>query len=589
MTGRLRGNAAPAAVLLLVLVGFALRWRGVGWGLPHQTYRDGMVISTQVDLLRSGAEDPGRHEFWGYYPHLLSRIVALLPGATTQPKDEPLPLAQHLARASEPWLWARKVSVLLSLLAIPGAYWIARRFVEAPWAVFAGALVAFSMLHLSFAQQEKPHGPVSGTVAVAIAAALWLRRSPGWGSFALAALAAVVAACTLQNGAAAWLAFEAACFLAFLEARSRGRVPVFLTRVGAFATLAALAAAVVFFYPFHFDRFHEEAVGKSAVSLGGHPLMLDKLDFVGARNMLVTLYLYEPVLLALALAAGVVYAARRARRVAVDRDRKADFLVVAAFAVPYGFVLCLYHDAFDRFLMPLLPVLAALAAYGASAIAARLRAPAIRAALAGALLVEPAAASWKLAEVRAEPDTQARVARWIQDNARPEDRIFVLPYVDLPLFYASASRIDEDGDTADIEESPVLTWMAYQARLSPACKQGPAFALIPPGPVKRELEELGDDPLAALERRGADYVVIQAFGERYRYKVLLKLLEDLRSRAERVFVASPRTDERESGRVWIRERMTFLQVPTWIRIFGTRSVGTTLEVYRMPRRAEVER
>jgi hypothetical protein len=31
--------------------------------------------------------------------------------------------------------------------------------------------------------------------------------------------------------------------------------------------------------------------------------------------------------------------------------------------------------------------------------------------------------------------------------------------------------------------------------------------------------------------------------------------------------------------------MRFAQVPTWIRIFGIRSVGTTLEVYRLPEAA----
>jgi hypothetical protein len=100
---------------------------------------------------------------------------------------------------------------------------------------------------------------------------------------------------------------------------------------------------------------------------------------------------------------------------------------------------------------------------------------------------------------------------------------------------------------------------------------------------KQEFAELGDAPLDGIRARGADYVVIQAFGERYRYKVLLRLLEELREKAERVFVAAPRADGEESGRVWIREKMTLNQVPTWLRVFQDRSMGTVLEIYRVPK------
>ena len=50
-----------------------------------------------------------------------------------------------------------------------------------------------------------------------------------------------------------------------------------------------------------------------------------------------------------------------------------------------------------------------------------------------------------------------------------------------------------------------------------------------------------------------------------------------------MFVASPREGDEESGRVWIREKMTLNQVPTWIRVFTDRSTGTVLEIYRVPK------
>ena len=559
-------GVAFAAVLLVVLAALGLRWRGIGWGLPHQTYRDGMVVSTQVDLLRAGAEDPGANEFWGYYPHLLSRLVDLASGDWDQPVNEPLALDAHLERASEPWLTAREVSVVLSLLAVAGAYLVARRFLGFGWSLFAAALVATSAFHLSFAQQEKPHGPISGTVVLAVLTAVWWRRRPSVATSLAAIGGAALAVITLQSGAAALPALATAWLLRWRDGKRQLAWNIPLAAV-------VLALAVRVFYPFHFDAHVEAPVVKEGVSLGGHPLDLQKFHFGGAKNMAVTLYLFEPVLVVLALAGLVAFAVRRWKRVERDAEARRDLWVMGAFFVPYSFALCAYEDAFDRFLMPLVPFLAALAAYGAAAIASSWsRTAAV--AFGALLLAVPAAAACRMGSVRAHPDTATRVATWIREHARPDERIYVFPYVDLPLFYSSAAVAELGG-----EDDLVLTWMAYQAKLDPATKLGDAFTVIPPGRGKDEIADLGKDPLGRLRERGARYVVIQAFGERYRQKVLVKLREQLQAGAKLVFRASPFSVERDSGRVWIRYAMTFDQEPAWWRLFRERSVGTTLEVY----------
>ena len=564
------------ALCALVLAGFALRWLGVGWGLPHQTYRDGMVISTQVEYLREMPEDPTANEFWGYYPHLMPRLILLAPDDWVGEPREPLELEGHLARASEPWLMARKLSVLLSLLAIPGAFFLARRFVSDGWALFAAALVTFSIFHLSFAQQEKPHGPVSGTVVLAVLAAMALARKPGAWTWIVATAAMALALASAVNGAFALVSAAAALFAMFLGRSERGG----LWKLNARAivpTLLVLAATVRFFYPFLFGGGEKEKLGDHALNVGNHPLMLDKLNFAGSKNMFLTLYLYEPVVLALGFVGVAVFVGRRWFRAPVDLERRRDFAVIVPFVVVYGVFVCAYEDAFDRFLMPLYPFLAALAAYAAAALASKLRSRAAVTALVALLLIEPAAATVQLARVRATPDTQTQVAEWIRANVRPEERVVVLPYIDLPLFYSEAA-VAESPDASE-----VLTWMAYQARLDAKWKLGPSFTVLPPRGVKQEFAQLGDAPLAAIRERGANYVVIQAFGERYRYKVLLRLLEELRESAERVFVAAPRADGQDSGRVWIREKMTLNQLPTWLRVFQDRSMGTVLEIYRVPK------
>jgi hypothetical protein len=563
-----------AALALLVLVGFALRWRGVGWGLPHQTYRDGMVISTQVDYLRHPEKDPGRDEFWGYYPHLMARLILLAPDDWAGEPKEPLAVEGHLARASEPWLLARKISVLLSLLAIPGAFFVARRFVGDGWALFAAALVTFSMFHLSFAQQEKPHGPVSGTPVFAVLAAMALARRPSVTMWTLATAAAALSVATAINGAFALLSAAAAVVIVLVERRGQAAK---LVVGGLVVTAIVLYATVRFFYPFLFFEGEAEKLGDNAMNVGNHPLDLEKLTFAGAKNMFLTLYLYEPVWLVLMLVALVVFVARRIGRVPVERERRRDFLVILPLVAVYGAFLVVYEDAFDRFLMPIVPLLAALAAYAASAVAARLRSKGAGVALASVLLLEPAAATTRLMLVRATPDTQTQIARWIETHVEPGQRVLVLPYIDLPLLYSDAA-VAESPDA-----SSVLTWMAYQAKLDSKWKLGPTFTVLPPRAVQRELQELGKDPLGSVRARGADYVVIQSFGPRYPYKQLVRLRDELRTKGERVFVASPREGDEESGRVWVREKMTLNQVPTWVRIFTDRSMGTVLEIYSVPK------
>ncbi|MCC7013210.1 MAG: glycosyltransferase family 39 protein [Planctomycetes bacterium] len=563
--------------MALLLAGFALRWPGVGWGLPQQTYRDGMVLSTQVELLRGAAADPGANEFWGYYPHLLSRVVATCVGDYDAALSEPLDLSAHLARASEPWLTARQVSVLASLLAVPAAFFVARRFVSSAWAVFAAALVTMSIFHISFGQQEKPHGPISALVPWAVLAAVELRRRPCVAWWTLATVSAALAIATLQSGffALGSAGVAVALLLRGSELNREGHVSRRrLVAIGLVATAVVLGGTVRIFYPFHFDEHVERAVVESGMSLGGHPVDFAKFNFAGARNMFVTLYLFEPVLLALSAIGLVVFAVRRLRRVGADVERRRDLLVMCGFVVPYSVMLCVYEDAFDRFLMPLVPFLAALAAYGAAALVARASKP-IALAVAALALVEPAAASWRMGRVRAHPDTQAQVAQWIRENARPEDKVYVYPYVDLPLFYSEAA-VAELGD-----DEVVLTWMGYQTRIARQLKLGPAFTVIPPGNAKQELAELGQDPLGRLRARGARFVVIQALGERYRQKVLVKLREQLSAECTRVFRASPFEGAGRNGRVWIRYAMTLDQEPAWWRLFREVSVGTTLEVYAL--------
>src|SRR5262245_50877358 len=113
-------------VLLLTLAALALRAPGIGFALPEGIEDDGGVLVRQVELLRQGGDRAEHDENWVLYPHLLACVAVLLPGEG--PELPPgASLEQHLERAAAPHRAARWAVALLSLLAIPGTWWLARR------------------------------------------------------------------------------------------------------------------------------------------------------------------------------------------------------------------------------------------------------------------------------------------------------------------------------------------------------------------------------------------------------------------------------------------------------------------------------
>ena len=120
MSGAGSGWRGPLALVAIVLAALALRLHGVGFGLPHMTYRDGMVLFTQVKEIVTEDRELRKDEFWGYYPHVTARVASLMPDTQLAPLEEPLDLDGHIARASLPWIVLRRASILISLLTVVG-------------------------------------------------------------------------------------------------------------------------------------------------------------------------------------------------------------------------------------------------------------------------------------------------------------------------------------------------------------------------------------------------------------------------------------------------------------------------------------
>ncbi len=544
-------RAAAIGVVLLTLAAFGLRAHGIGFGLPHATFDDARVLVDQVAALRAGEPDPDDHRL---YPHLVPRVASWLPDPERAPaRDDSL--EAHLARASRPYLQARWVSVALSLLIVPASYLLARTALGRWPSLFATALVATSLLHVSFAQQERPHGALAAFTALAVLAAVRLRRRAHARAYLAAGVAAALALGSLHSGIAVLLPIAAAHLLR--NRTSAGHAAWILAPLG----LAALAVRL--FYPFQFERAGQLALGakgeESVLALSGHFVKLEAFDGGGFASVCGSLFSYDPLLFALAVLGLVSVLAR-------PRKPRPDVLVLLAYAVPYALVIGLYGKSAERFALPLLPFLACLAA------APFERFPRLRV-LGALLLLVPLGTAWRLGSVRAAPDSYARVAHWIAANVAPERRVVTVLDTnrDLPLARDAAAL------KADAGWPWPSRWFEYQARLP----RPPAGARDLRAPSAVSLPRLSQDPLGALRDCGAELVVVELVGGGPRSRVQREIRTALAGSCERLHRVGPGDDAGgESGtRLFVRQLSPWRPFAT--RLFALERTGPTLEVYRL--------
>jgi hypothetical protein len=533
-------------VLLLALLALGLRARGIGFGLPHATFSDARVLVDQIAALRADEPDPDDHRL---YPHLVPRVASWLPDAEASPAPDD-ELDTHLARAAQPYLQARWVSVLLSLLILPATYKLARLSLARGPSLFATALVATSLLHVSFAQQERPHGALAAFTALAVLAAIHLRRRPSIGAYLLSGVAAALALGALHSGVAVLIPLVAAHLL-------RERTPARGPAWGLVPPLV-VALSIPFFYPFQFaetQRLAVESQGDASVlNLSGHFVKLETFDGGGFSNVLGSLYSHDPLLLALAAVGASTWLLRRSKP---GRDQ----LVLLAYAVPYFLVIGLYGKSAERFALPLLPFLACLAA----APLQRMPRALVPAAL---LLLVPLGLARRLGHVRAAPDTYSAVAAWVADNVPAERRVLLVldPNQDLPLAQDAAAL-------AAGESWPWPSrWFEYQLR-RPQPLTGARDVRVPSGVP---LQQLSADPLAALRACGAEVVVVERVAGGPRSALQRDIRAALARSAARSHVVAPGAGE-EGARLFVRQ--VSWRRPLFRRLLDVERTGPTLEVY----------
>lgn len=439
---------APWAVVLLTLLAFFERAAGIGARLPHAREADTAIVH-----YAAWADAPADAQVtWTSYPStvypvFLGKLLARLPGAgSTIAAPADAPLQAHLDAASAPYVRARWMIALLSLIAIPCTYLFARNWLERGWAVLAAAFAATSLLALELGVVAKPHGAVGGFSALALWTMLRLLRNARFVDYAAAGLATGCAMAALNSGLFLFPSFV----LAHIYGRRSDRDP--RRWVGFLFALAAIVALVLVSYSYALFPGPGGAVSNGAVNIGETTIAWDSWNPAGFREMLPEMLNHDPALTVLALAAVVIWIVQRARRSSAPRSsarpssaRSALLpanVVVGVFVAIWFLAFGLHEPYYARYALPILPILAALAASSirvSSRFAAERipleRAPAgFAVALAAVALALPTYATFHLARLRTRDDTVQVAARWIREHvARESDTVVLGAMSTIPL------------------------------------------------------------------------------------------------------------------------------------------------------------
>jgi len=422
-----RRSRRLAILLLAILTASAalLRCVELSNGLPQASDPDAAIVNAAIELDRDPG-DPRARRMPSIYPLLLARALDALPGRLVVQAPEGATLDEHLAAASNPELVARWLIALISLLAIPATYLLARRFLTPMWSLYAVGLIAFSLLHLTHSRVAKPHGPLTSLLVITVVSAMWVARRGTLGSFVAMALGAALTVGCLHSGAAVLPAVFVASLFAW---RRAGRAKLAKLALAPVAVLASIWA----FYPFLLE----------GNLWAGRKFRADTFDWSGLPKLVKGLLGADPML-ALLLVLGLAFVTPRVFRKwgSLASDRAADLCVVLAFVVPYTLAISAYYWSWPRFVLPLLPCFAVLAAFGTKrsgevlgnllpAGVLRRAAPVVVALAAVAL---PAYAATRWAWLHTLPNSAELAADWVRENARPRrDVVALSPLLYLPL------------------------------------------------------------------------------------------------------------------------------------------------------------
>jgi hypothetical protein len=353
---RIAWSWTTCAAVLIVLVALGLRAYAISWGLPYVDHPDEPAVgNAALGMLRRGDWNPRFFDYPSLYFYALRLAFTAHWGygqATGLYTDlTQLPETTNLYLTTPGFfVWGRALSAVVGAATVGLLYVIGRRWWGAGVGLTAAALLAALPYHMRHSQYITVDVASALMTLLALGAALRMLDDRRWRAYALAGLAAGLAASTKYNAGAVALALVAAHLVVWGRASLRQflRLP-WAALWSLIGFVAGTPYAVLTFGGFMGGIIRQY----TDYALAGRGDLLGRWPLAGYLEFFWWDGLHPLPFLAAALGIAIVLA---------RRDRAG--LVVFGFALPYLLLFLSQGQHFFRNLMPVFPPLALLAGIG---------------------------------------------------------------------------------------------------------------------------------------------------------------------------------------------------------------------------------
>lgn len=464
------GWFAKLSFLAIVGLAAALRFWGLGWGLPNSLHSysyhpdEFLLLGAAGSVLASGF--PRFYNYPSLYIYLVAFAVTFASGYG---------LAHNMA---DSYLCARIVAAAMGIAAVWVVYWSAKRLWGTAEALLAALVLCIAPLHVQHSHFSTVDVPSTVFVAACLGYAGLVLTRGSWRDYLLCGVMVGLAAGTKYNAGLIVLSLIAAHFLRIRRehpaspirsehpepVEGRSRVARLMAALGCAAlafvisTPAAILRTSDFVYGLTYELHH---------AAQGHGLV-----FAGTGNGFV--YTFTSSLwyglgpaLAILFVAAAIYGLWRI-------DRKA--LIILAFALPYYALISLSQVRFARYALPLFPAAALLIAWMACDLWSRFP-KGVRWAWTGlcaVILCGTMLYTVALDRFFVQTPPQDRAARWIFANIPEGSRIGA---VAVPWFYSPPYSKDAGFGALDQRRSAM-----HASRYRLELFYAPTDAQAPPPP-----------------------------------------------------------------------------------------------------------
>jgi 4-amino-4-deoxy-L-arabinose transferase-like glycosyltransferase len=334
------------------------------------------------------------------------------------------------------WLFLNRVQIhvitvyviaFISALSVPLVFLIARRFEKRimPWV--AAVLMAFSLTFIHFSHHARPHVPLAFFVLLTLYFSFRLYETGRLRDYLLAGTGAALAAGTLQNGMLAIIPVGVAHLLRADWGSPKTAIASLLS-YQSFLALILLGIVLIINYPqlltdpANVIKFGTSRSGNPGVVLGGEiGFSLKAFGLQHVYKNIQYLLGYEPLVVTLG-APGLVY-------FFFVRQHRSYHLIVASFAIVFGFIFVPLSFALPHYFSPLAGVLvifaARLVAEAARLIENRLGSRSVQwvGSLGAVAVLILTVYALRLDVVLGQTDTRSQARDWIEAELSPGTEI----------------------------------------------------------------------------------------------------------------------------------------------------------------------